>query len=152
MNYYLKNTLLTLVVLVVSFGLVLIHTAQAQAGDTSATEVKKEVAEAAATIWDFTIERRDAALVKAKQLMDDMDARIDNMEDRIDEQWDQMSKAARDKAKASLRELRAKRNKVSEWYGGMKSSSAGAWEEIKKGFSDAYKDLSEAVEEAKKEF
>lgn len=39
-----------------------------------------------------------------------------------------------------------------EWYGGMKHSSAGAWNQMKKGFSDAYQSLYDSWKKATDEF
>ena len=63
-----------------------------------------------------------------------------------------MNKAAREKARANLKALRKQRNEVAEWYGGLKASSADAWEHMKKGFSDAYKSLGDAWEKSAQEF
>jgi len=63
-----------------------------------------------------------------------------------------MDKTARQKARAGLRRLRQQRNQVAEWYGGLKSSSAKSWEQVKEGFSEAYKGLHDSWEKAKAEF
>lgn len=68
------------------------------------------------------------------------------------EQWDDMDQAAREQARASLQALREQRTRVAEWYGSMKSSSAGAWGHIKQGFSKAYQALHEAWEQSEREF
>jgi len=47
---------------------------------------------------------------------------------------------------------RKQRNQVAEWYGSMETSSAGAWDHMRKGFSDAYKVLEDAREKAENEF
>lgn len=48
--------------------------------------------------------------------------------------------------------LKEKSNEIQEWYGSLKSSSADAWEQTKKVFPDAYKDLNEAWEKSEIEF
>jgi len=63
-----------------------------------------------------------------------------------------MNKAAREKARDSLKALHKQRTKVAEWYGSMKSSSADAWKHMKQGFSDAFKALYNAWEKSEKEF
>ena len=53
-----------------SFFLMLVFTAYAHA---SGKEMNKEVSEAASAIGDYTIEQKDAAVSKAKEMMDTID-------------------------------------------------------------------------------
>jgi len=87
-----------------------------------------------------------------KAALDNFDKRIDALETRIDSDWDKMDRAAREKIRASLSALRKQRAQAAEWYGNLKSSSADAWGHMKKGFSDAYRALSDAWEKSEKEF
>ena len=48
--------------------------------------------------------------------------------------------------------LRKKRNELSEWYGGLKHSSANAWDHVKDGFAEGYESLEDAFDKADKEF
>ncbi len=84
--------------------------------------------------------------------MESMGTRIEALQDRIDKNWDQMDQTAREKARNSLKALQRQRLQVSEWYGSLKSSTAGAWGEIKTGLSSAYTDLHDAWEKAEKEY
>ncbi|KEA62678.1 hypothetical protein ADIMK_3150 [Marinobacterium lacunae] len=79
-----------------------------------------------------------------------MDQRIDALQAKIDQNFDDMSDAARQEAREDMKTLRKLRNKTAEWYGSMKTSSADAWDQMKKGFSNAYKDLAEAWEKSEK--
>jgi len=63
-----------------------------------------------------------------------------------------MDQASREKAKKTLQALRKKRNELSEWYGGLKHSSADAWDHVKKGFVDGYEALAGAFDKAENEF
>ena len=119
---------------------------------TSIKEVKQETQDLIQALGAYTADQRDEAVQRAKTALHNLDARIDSLETRIDNKWDQMNKAAREKARANLKALRKQRNKVAEWYGSLKASSAGAWEYMKKGFSDAYKALGDAWEKSEKEF
>lgn len=118
---------------------------------TTIKEVKKEVADAAQVIKEYSAEQKDEAVKKAKAAMDDLDARIDAIETRVDNEWGEMSQTARQQARESLKTLRKKRNEVAEWYGALKHSSSDAWDEIKKGFTHAYQALVEEWEESEKE-
>lgn len=97
-------------------------------------------------------DKRDEATEKAKAALDTLDAHIDALEAHIDKNWEKMSQAAREESRSTLKALRSQRVKVAEWYGGMKNSSAEAWEHMKQGFSDAYKSLQSAWEKAEAAF
>jgi uncharacterized membrane-anchored protein YjiN (DUF445 family) len=119
---------------------------------TTAKEVKQEMQDLLQALKGYTADQRDEAIRKTKTALDNLDNRIDELETSIDNKWDQMNKATREKARADLKALRKQQTKAAEWYGSLKSSSADAWEQMKKGFSDAYKDLSDAWEKVKEEF
>ncbi len=126
--------------------------AQTTNTNTSIEEVKKETQDLLQTIGSYTADKRDEAVQKTKDGLNKLDKRIDALEARIDENWDKMNDAARKKARENLKALRKQRNQVAEWYGSMKTSSADAWDHMKKGFSDAYKSLEDAWEKSEKEF
>lgn len=121
-------------------------------GKTTTKEVRREVGDAAEAIKNYTADKRDDAVRHAKTALDELDARIKAMEARIDKNWDKMDKAAREKARATQEALRKQRVVAAEWYGGLKNSTAGAWEGTKKGFSDAYKSLRSSWEKADREY
>ena len=120
--------------------------------ETSITEVKQETQDLIQALGAYTADQRDEAIERTKSALDELDKRIGELETRIDDNWEQMNKVARNKARANLKVLREKRTEVVEWYGKLKTSSADAWNHIKKGFSEAYKDFSDAWEKSEKEF
>jgi hypothetical protein len=126
--------------------------AQTTNNDTSIEDVKKETQDMLQALGAYSADKRDEAVQKAKDGMNNLDKRIDALEARIDENWGKMSDAARKEARENLQALRKQRNKVAEWYGSMRTSSAAAWDQMKEGFSAAYKDLTDAWEKSKKEF
>ena len=115
-------------------------------------QVQQQTREWLATLRNYAVDQRDEAIADTRALLDDIDARIEVLQDRIDRRWDRMDQAARDKARAGLKELREQRLRVAEWYGRLQSSSSDAWETMKKGMSDAYRSLYGAWESAEKEF
>jgi len=119
--------------------------AEAPGGKTTAKDVSK-------TIKDYTVAQRDEATKSAKAALDDMDAGIRRLERKLEREWDQMDAAARKKARATLDALRRERNELAEWYGGLKYSSAEAWDEVKSGFAKSYDDLKGAFGKARKAF
>lgn len=118
----------------------------------SIKEVKQKTQDLIQALGAYAADQRDEAIEKTKTGLDELDKRIDALETRIDNNWDQMNKAASEKARANLKALRKQRTEVAEWYGRLKTSSADAWEHMKKGFSDAYKKLSDTWEKSAKEF
>jgi len=126
--------------------------AQAATDKPTMEDVKKEVSEAAEAIKHYSADQRAEAINKAKSVMDSLDARIDKLKTSIDNQWKNMDQSARRKAQAALNDLKRQRQKTAEAYKELKESSAGAWEHMKKGFSDSYVDLHNAWQKAEKEF
>lgn len=123
-----------------------------ESGETSAGDIKRETVELLQALKNYGAEQRDEALAKSRAALDNVDRRIETLESKMLDNWDEMDKTAREQARASLQALREQRTRVAEWYGSMKSSSAGAWGHIKQGFSKAYQALHEAWEKSEQEF
>lgn len=119
--------------------------AEAPADKTTAKDVSK-------AIKGYTVTQRDEAVKSAKAAMDELDASIRRLERKTASEWDKMDEAARRKARATLDALHRQRNELSEWYGGLKHSSAEAWDEVKNGFSKSYDTLRGAFGKARKAF
>jgi len=115
-------------------------------------EVRQKVDDALDAIKSYSIDKKDQAMAKAKEVMDETDARINELEKRSAEQWQQMSEAGREKSQQALQKLRKQRNDLAEWYGGMKESSKKAWGDVKYGFIKSYHNLSDAFEKASQKF
>jgi peptidoglycan hydrolase CwlO-like protein len=147
-----KNTLILIMMAVVTLFFIPITQGKASNDTVTSQDVKAETKELIDTLQQYTADQRDEAMKEAEQAMDKIDARIDELESRVDNNWDKMTQAAREKARANLKALRQQRNELSEWYGSFKTSSASAWEEMKKGFSDAYQALAESWGKAKNEY
>lgn len=119
---------------------------------TTTAEIKQETIELLQSLKAYSVDQREKALEQARTALANLDKRIETLETRLLEQWDEMDQVTRDQAQASLQALRRQRTRVAEWYGSMKSSSAGAWGHIKEGFSSAYRALHGAWEKSEKEF
>lgn len=138
-------------VIVASTGLIMASTAfatQDKPAQTTAQDVKKQVAETVQTIKSYSITQRDQAVQKAKEVLEDFDARINDLESQVSQKWDQMDQSARQEALSSMASLRKQRNAVAEWYGGLKHGSKQAWEDVKAGFSKSFHDLGDAFNKA----
>lgn len=126
--------------------------AQSSSDVTTMRDVKKEVADVTESIKKYSADRKDEAVDKAQAALDELDASIKSLERSIEKRSEHMSQATRDKARQTLEDLRAQRNRVAEWYGGLKHSSRDAWDHVKEGFSESYSALRSAWDEARKEF
>mgnify|MGYP001085747996 CR=1 FL=1 len=124
---------------------------QTEGSSASMEDIKKESRELLQTIRSYSADKKDEAVEKAKEGLDTLDGRIERLEARISKNWDSMSETARQQARDNLKVLRQQRNKLAEWYGSMKTGSADAWEQIKKGFSEAYRTLEESWEKSEKD-
>ncbi|OPL17131.1 MAG: hypothetical protein AVO38_05895 [delta proteobacterium ML8_D] len=119
---------------------------------TTLKEVRQEVKEVVEAMENYSAAQRADALEKVRVAMNDMDSRIADLEARVEKNWEQMDQAARDKAGATLKSLKKKRNELAEWYGGLQYSSVNAWQHVKKGFLESYEALSRSYDKAVKEF
>ncbi len=132
--------------------------AQALGQESGSTEssswedVSREAGELLDTLSAYGSEQRDDAVAASGEALDKVDAQIDELAHSMAENWDSMDAASREKSRAAMEALRARRTELAEWYGGMKHSSAGAWDEMKAGFSGAYRSLSDAWTAAAQEF
>ncbi|HKJ50965.1 MAG TPA: hypothetical protein VKB27_05660 [Gammaproteobacteria bacterium] len=133
-------------------GLAAAGAATAASESTSAEDIRQETVQLLQALESYGAEQRDEALSRSRTALENIDRRIETLESRMLEKWSDMDQAAREQARASLQALHEQRTRVAEWYGSMKSSSAGAWGHIKEGFSKAYQALQEAWENSEREF
>ena len=126
--------------------------AQPSTDKTTPKEVKDKVAAAAEAIKNYSVDQRDEAVKRAKEILDDLDARIARLDSRLNDRWERMDQTARKKMSAALAALRKQRNDAAEWYGGLKHSSANAWEDVKKGFLRSYHNLRKSFDKARHEY
>ncbi len=128
--------------------------ASAQAADdkTTVAQISQQTQDLLKSLKAYSIEQRDEAMQKTKAALDNLDERIHQLETGIANNWDEMDAARREQSRLSLTAMRDQRVQVAEWYGSMKHSSAGAWGQMKTGFSSAYSALHDAWQKAEKEF
>lgn len=118
---------------------------------TTAKDVGRKVEDTGKAIGSYTIAERDQAIKSAQAALADADARLRRMERKVDAEWDKMDAAARRKARATLNTLHKERDELAEWYGGLKHSSAEAWDEVKSGFVKSYETLKQSFTKAGKD-
>lgn len=132
--------------LVVLTGSILFAASLVQA--SSHEDMKKEVNEAAAAIGDYSVEQKDKAVAEAKEMMSELDRKWDETEASMKENWDGLKESSKENYELSKKEYNEQRRELSEWLDKMQDSSAGAWEETKKGFTEAHDSLSSSWERA----
>ena len=120
--------------------------------EATSKDVKRETMEAIQALKNYSVKQSDDAVKEAKAALEDMDARIERLQNRIERKWDEMDQSSREKVRKAITALRKKRNELSEWYGGLKHSSASAWNHVKEGFVEGYESLSKAFDNAENEF
>lgn len=145
-----KNSFLA--VLMVTLGLGLASCAQSDEEGATAQDVERETRELIDTLRQYSADQRDVAVEEAGQALENLDDKIQGLEARIDRNWESMSEETRDRTRTNLSALREQRSELAEWYENFRNSSTGAWEEMKKGFTDAYQGLSDSWVEARREY
>ena len=104
----------------------------------------------AADTWDnvksYTIEKKDEAVAYGRKLVHDADREIGSLEKKAAKS----SGEAKAQFHSDIQELKAKRAAASKKLDEMGKASAGAWDDAKNGFADAYKDLHDSYHRAVK--
>lgn len=149
----MKKTIFAPFVTALIAALCLMPLSSAQSGNDKTTlqDVKQETQDLLRTLQGYTADQRNEAIRRTDRAVKKLDGRIEALETRIDNNWDQMDQASREKARAGMKALRRQRTELAEWYGGLKNSSVNAWEQMKKGFSDAYQTINDSWEKAERE-
>ena len=137
------NRSVTLGIVAVAMGAFLIHAAPA-VGQTSGKDATQKVGEAADAIKGYTVDKKNEAVVYAKKLVSDLDAKIKD----LDAQVARDTSAVKADAQRQLKELKATRDKTAKKADELGRASAESWESVKHGFADSYKDLNKAYDEA----
>jgi chromosome segregation ATPase len=139
-----KSMLVTTMFMIVTLCFMPLSFTQASDEKTTIQDVKQEAQDLISKIKGYTAAQRDEAIKQTEQALKILDNRIDTLETDIYSRWDQMDKTAREEAQAGLKELRKQRIELAEWYGSLKNSSLSVWEQMKNGFSNAYKSIIDA--------
>lgn len=103
-------------------------------------------------IQSYSAEQRDEAVETGRKTLEAMDARLERMESWTQRHWDSMSDEAREQRTRMLNAMRRHRKEAAEWHGGMKHSSAEAWDRVKQGFIRSYDKLQQAYGDAVESF
>lgn len=110
-------------------------------GMTTTQEVRDEIGDAFAAVGDYAAQERKQALASAREAMQQLDAEIDRRQEALRENWADLSAAARERGRATLRDLQQARYRIGERYGALEAGADSAWDDLKQGFVDAYGQL-----------
>lgn len=116
----------------------------APAQQTTAKDVGQKMAETGDAIKDYTVDKKDEAVAHAKKLGSDIDAKIKDLEAQASKQAGE----AKAKSEQMIKDLKAKRTKVSSKFNDLSKATKNSWDETKKGFADAYRDLATSYDRA----
>ena len=114
------------------------------AQQTTAKDVGQKMAETGEAIKDYTVDKKDEAIAHAKKLGRDIDAKIKELEARASKQPGE----AKAKSEQMIKDLKAKRAKVSAKLKDLSKATKTSWDETKKGFAAAYRDLAMSYDKA----
>ena len=126
--------------------LCLLALAQPAVAQTTASDVSKKAAEAWNTVKSYTVEKKNDAVAYGRKLVNGTDRQIKSLERRAAE----ASGEAKVQLDSDIQELKAKRAAASQKLDAMGKATGAAWDEAKDGFADAYKDLQDSYERARK--
>jgi hypothetical protein len=148
----IRKTAVASLIAISFFSVMPAFSADRPSGERVSKEVGQEVKEAVEAIKEYSVEQKDEAVKKGKAVLDNLDGRIEQIESKIKKEWDQMGESARKTAKTSLEGIKKQREKVAEWYGSLKESSAGAWENTKRGFLESYQTVHDSFDKVADKF
>jgi len=122
--------------------------AQGSGEEASFEQVQAEFSEAFEAIGQYTAEERDEALAALDSTLERLDDRIEELQQRAMDEWSQMSEASREQTSEALRDLRERRNRLSEAYGALSQGTGTAWDDLIGGVRNGWSDLSQAWDDA----
>jgi len=137
------NRRVTLGILAITLGAFLTPAAPV-VGQTSGKDAAQKAGEAADAIKGYTVEKKNEAVVYAKKLVSDLDAKIKDLEAQVSRD----TSAAKADGQRQLKELKATRDKTAKKVDELGRASAESWDSVKHGFAESYKDLNKAYENA----
>ncbi len=128
---------------VVVAGLALSGPVWPQEGNETARldEVQTEFSDAFDAIAAYSVDRRDAALDALRNAFSGIDDQIEVLDDRARNAWSQMSDATRQRTAAALRDLRDRRNDLSEAFGALSQGAGSAWDDLMAGVRAGWANL-----------
>ena len=89
-------------------------------------------------IKQYSVDQKEIAREKAKEIIADIDNRIQALEDSTADKTNNMTDTMRDAKIKTIVKLKEKRHNLEDWYERFHNSSKDAWDELKQGFIRSY--------------
>ncbi len=115
---------------------------------TTAKDVGQKMADTGEAIKDYTVEKKDEAVAHAKKLGSNIDAKIKELEAKASKQAGE----AKVKSQEMIKDLKAKRAKVASKFNDLSKATKASWDDTKKAFGEAYRELATSYDKAVAEF
>jgi thiamine biosynthesis lipoprotein ApbE len=118
---------------------------------TEAQEGKEKTKDTMVSVKSYSVEKKDEAMKKAQEALDDLDARIDMLQKDMEKQRQKWSKKITQKKEEELGELKKMRAELAKHYEEFKAASGEAWEKTKDAFVNGYQKVEKALSKLRKE-
>jgi hypothetical protein len=120
------------------------------AAQTSGSTVSKDVTQAAETMKNYSVEKKNEAVTYSKKLVSDFDVKIKDLETQVSKDTSAAGADAKRQGKdlKELADLKAARAKAAKTADEMGKASKESWDGAKQAFTDSYKDLHKAYDAA----
>lgn len=115
-------------------------------------QASEETTELMQTLKSLTAEQKREAFELAEKGVLAIDNRIDRLEQRVDRHWNAMTTSAKLQARDDIKALREDQARLEKAYGAWRNSSSDAWDALQAGFTEAYRELDEAWQDAEQAF
>jgi Spy/CpxP family protein refolding chaperone len=96
----------------------------------------------------YTYEKKNEAMAHGKKLMSDFDVKMKELEAQISRD----ASATKADAQRQMRELKAKRAETGKQFDELGHASAQSWDNMKKSFANAYRDMQQSYDKAAASF
>ena len=134
----------TTLLLLIAALLIAVQLAGPVIGDTTSEDLARETKEAYGAFKAYMIDKKNDALAHGKELLKKTDSEIEKLQAKADEASGD-TKVAYEK---EIDHLKDKRNAAAQKLDELGDASADSWDDAKEGFTEAYKALYDAYEEA----
>ena len=102
------------------------------------------MADTGEAIKDYTVDKKNEAVAHAKKLGRDIDVKIKELDAHASKQTGE----AKVKSREMIKDLTAKRAKVSAKLSELSKATKASWDDTKKAFGDAWQDLAVSYDKA----
>lgn len=125
------------------------YAASPQPSATSETPAASKTADTEETIKSYSIDKKDEAVKKAKEMMDNINTRADKLEQQANEKKKEWSAALAEKKAQEVAEIKKARTELSARYEHLMKASKKAWESAKEAFMKSFRKFQHKLDKVK---